>query len=100
MVINDLKSSLKKRNSARKEEDKDEGDDDLYNLVRGKRSTLTIQRLDEKGEDDYKPQRRVIMVVSSSNSEEEDYTPQKPSSQNGQNKKIKTEKKHENVGSR
>jgi hypothetical protein len=49
MVVNDLKSSLGKGGKKISKE-KDEGDDDdLYDLVRGKRSTMMIQRLDGEG---------------------------------------------------
>jgi len=78
MVINDLKSSIKKNKTAEKKGEKEDGDDELYNLVRGRQSTMMIQKADGQAEDDYVPQRRVIMMISSSNSQDEDdFTPKK-----------------------
>ncbi len=75
MVISDLKSNLRKERSNQSASADSDGDDDLYNLVRGLKSTMMIQK--GNGRDDYVPKRRVIMVVSS-NSEDENYTPKKP----------------------
>jgi hypothetical protein len=77
MVINDLKSSMgqKMKSSAK---DKDDGDDEeLYNLVRGRKSTMMIRRLDEE-EDNYVPSKRVVMMISSDESEDGDYSPVHP----------------------
>ncbi len=71
MVVNDLKSAIgQKKKTNSKAEKEDEGDEDLYNLVRGKKSTMMIQRLDSDS-DDYVPSRRVIMMISSDESEGE-----------------------------
>ncbi len=82
MVINDLKSSLgkkkKEKQVAFKDEDEDDDEEELYNLVRGKKSTMMVQRLDEDGEE-YVPSRRVIMMISSDESEDSDYTPKRTS---------------------
>jgi hypothetical protein len=72
MVVQDLKSSGKK--IAIKEPKEEDGDDDLYNLVRGG-NTMVIQRLDEKGSEDFIPRRRVCMMISSDDSDGEDFVP-------------------------
>jgi hypothetical protein len=80
MVINDLKSSLGKKRKEKKvtSKDRDEDDDDeeLYNLVRGKKSTMMIQRLDEDGKE-YVPSRHVIMMISSDESDNSEYKPKR-----------------------
>jgi hypothetical protein len=75
MVINDLKSAMGQKKQVGSN-DKD-GDEDLYNLVRGKKSSLTIQSLDEDS-DEYVPSRKVIMMISSDESDGEDYSPRRP----------------------
>jgi hypothetical protein len=78
MVINDLKSAAgKKTKTNPKSEKEDSGDEDLYNLVRGKKSTMMVQKLDRES-DDYVPSRRVIMMISSDESEGEEYSPVRP----------------------
>jgi hypothetical protein len=73
MVVNDLKSSLG-QSSKRKPKEKDDGsDDDIYDLVRGKKSSMIIQGFDS-GEREYLPRRGVIMMDSSGESEDSDYT--------------------------
>jgi hypothetical protein len=48
---------------------------------------MMIQKANEQAEDDYVPQRRVIMMISSSKSQDEDdFTPKTPLRYNGQNK--------------
>ena len=54
MVINDLKSSFNQRKTD------EEGGNEIYNLVRGNKSALVIQRANDDGED-YVPSRGVIM---------------------------------------
>jgi hypothetical protein len=80
MVINDLKSTLgniKKTKSITKD---DEGDNDnLYNLVRGNKSAMVIQRMDKDGED-FVPTKqgrfsKVVMMISSDESEDGEYKP-------------------------
>ena len=78
MVINDLKLAVgKKTKTNPKSEKEDSGGDDLYNLVRGKKSTMMVQKLDRES-DDYVPSRRVIMMISSDESEREEYSPVRP----------------------
>jgi hypothetical protein len=80
MVINDLKSTLgniKKTQSITK--DVEENNDNLYNLVRGNKSTMVIQRMDEDGEE-FVPSKqvrlsRVVMMISSDKSEDGEYKP-------------------------
>jgi hypothetical protein len=72
MVVKDLKASSKKVTI--KDPKEEEGDDDLYNLVRGG-STMMIQRLDEKELEDFVPRRRVVMMISSDDSDVEDFVP-------------------------
>ncbi len=58
MVVNDIKSSLGQKGKRKAKEvssaDNDEGDDELYDLVRGKSSTMMIQKLDAE-DNDYLP---------------------------------------------
>ncbi len=82
MVVKDLKSKAGQRKPKEDNSD-DEGDEDLYNLVRGgKKSSLVIQRL--KQEEDFVPTRnlrsvkeRVIMMIFSDESNSSDYVPKK-----------------------
>ena len=79
MVVKDLKSKAGQRKPKGDNSD-DEGDEDLYNLVRGgKKSSLVIQRL--KDEEDFVPTRnlreRVIMMISSDESDSSNYIPKK-----------------------
>ena len=76
MVINDLKSALgqkRKDKSSTKEDEHD--DEELYNLVRGNKSAMVIQRLDEGGEE-FVPARKVnvsskvIMAISADDSDD------------------------------
>jgi hypothetical protein len=96
MVIKDLKGNLGKRKEKPKEESDDE---EIYNLVRGKRTAMMVQRRDDEGDDNYvpqRPQRRVIMMISSGESEDSDYIPKRPSaneSTENKNKNIKIKMK-------
>jgi hypothetical protein len=83
MVVKDLKSKAGQR-KPKGENSEDEGDDDLYNLIRGggNKSSLVIQRLDEK--EGFIPTRnartgkeRVIMMISSEESDSSDYIPKR-----------------------
>ena len=79
------KTSSPKLGKGKPKEDNsdDEGDDNLYNLVRGgKKSSLVIQRLQD--EEDFVPTRnlrtrleRVIMMISSDESDSSNYIPKK-----------------------
>ena len=75
MVINDLKSAMGQKKQVGGNDQG--GEEDLYNLVRGKKSSLTIQSLDEDS-DEYVPSRKVIMMISSDESDGEDYSPRRP----------------------
>ncbi len=87
MVVNDIKYSLGK-SSKKKSKERGDGDDgDLYDLVRGKRSSMMIQRLDEEG-DDFVPRRGIIMMISSDESEDAEYSPKR-----GIKEKIENEEK-------
>jgi hypothetical protein len=70
MVVKDLKSSMKKEKIVTFEK---KDDADLYDLVRGGKSAMMVQRKDEN--EDYIPRRKVIMMISSESDEE--YTPRK-----------------------
>jgi hypothetical protein len=85
MVINELKTKVNKEKIAKFEKEKD--DDDLYDLVRGKKTTMMVQRRDE-GEE-YIPRRKVIMMISSES--DEDFVPKKPA-ENEDKKKRDTKK--------
>ena len=82
MVVKDLKSKAGQR-KPKDDKSEDEGDEDLYDLVRGgRKSSLVIQRL--KDEEDFVPTRnlrprneRVIMMISSDESDSSDYVPKK-----------------------
>jgi hypothetical protein len=82
MVVKDLKSKAGQR-KPKDDNSEDEGDEELYNLVRGgKKSSLVIQRLND--EEDFVPTRnlrtrleRVIMMISSDESDSSDYIPKK-----------------------
>ncbi len=48
MVINDLKSSFsQKRTTKSSVKDNEDGEDEIYNLVRGNKSAMVIQRADD-----------------------------------------------------
>jgi hypothetical protein len=85
MVVKDLKSSTKREKIVTFEKEKN--DEDLYDLVRGGKSAMMVQRRD--GKDEYIPRKKVIMMISSES--DEDYTPKRPSG-NNKMKKIKTQK--------
>ena len=79
MVVKDLKSKAGQRKPKEDNSD-DEGEEDLYNLVRGgKKSSLVIQRLQD--EEEFVPTRnlreRVIMMISSDESDSSNYIPKK-----------------------
>ena len=105
MVVNDLKSSLGQKGKRKAKEvssaDNEEGDDELYDLVRGKSSTMMIQRLDAE-DNDYLPKRRVIMMVSSEESDDSDYKPKKKPEDDKREEKISNTGKREtkNTGDR
>jgi formylmethanofuran dehydrogenase subunit E len=89
MVVRNLKSSTKKEKIVTFEKEKN--DEDLYDLVRGGKSAMMVQRRDGEGE--YIPRRKVIMMISSES--DEDYTPKRPSGNNKNEKKEKDTKKSE-----
>ena len=72
MVINELKAKVKKEPIVTYEKEKD--DENLYDLVRGGKPAMMVQRAGEK--DDYIPRRKVIMMLSSES--EGEYTPKRP----------------------
>ena len=82
MVVKDLKSKAGQR-KLKDDKSEDEGDEELYDLVRGgRKSSLVIQRLED--EKDFVPARnlrprkeRVIMMISSDESDSSDYVPKK-----------------------
>ena len=83
MVVKSLKSGGKKEKIVSYEKEKD--DEDLYNLVRGERSAMMVQR--KEHEEDYVPRRKVIMMISSESDGE--YTPKRPSEKDKKDKDIK-----------
>ena len=87
MVISDLKANLKHEKFESADSD---GDDNLYNLVRGHKTAMMIHK--GPGGEDFVPKRRVIMVVSS-NSEDEEYTPVKPNENSEDENKNKNKTK-------
>ena len=92
MVMNDLKSSFKRK---RKEKSKEgDSDDELYDLVRGGKSTMMIQRVyDERDSgEDYIPSRQVIMMISSDESEDGEYSPKRDLDARETDEKNKREK--------
>ena len=94
MVVKSMKSGVKKEKIASYE--KDNNDEDLYNLVRGERSTMMVQRKEQ--EDDYVPRRKVVMMISSESDGE--YTPKRPSEKNKKDKdkeKLDTTKTDEPI---
>jgi hypothetical protein len=99
MVVKDLKSKAGQR-KPKENNSEDEGDDDLYNLVRGgNKSSLVIQRL--KDEEDFVPTRnlreRVIMMISSDESDSSNYIPKKRKIE--KEEEIKEIKNDEETGS-
>ncbi len=74
MVVKDLKSKAGQR---KPKKDNSDDEDEVYSLVRGNKSTLMVQRLDE--EENYKPARkeRAIMMISSDESDLSDYVPKR-----------------------
>jgi hypothetical protein len=56
----------------------DSGDDEIYDLVRGAKTSMVIRRLDDDGEEKFVPKQRVVMMISSEESDDE-YSPKKPS---------------------
>jgi hypothetical protein len=104
MVVKDLKSKAGQR-KLKEDNSDDEGDDDLYNLVRaGKKSSLVIQRL--KDEEDFVPTRnsrtrleRVIMMISSDESDSSDYIPKKRKIEKEEVTKNKNDEKSGSDGS-
>ena len=96
MVVKDLKASSKKVTI--KDPKEEEGDDDLYNLVRGG-STMMIQRLDDKELEDFVPRRRVVMMISSDDSDVEDFVPIRDLKNTDDDKKRGKEKqKYKTIG--
>jgi hypothetical protein len=99
MVINDLKSSLGQKKAAKLSvKDDEDGEDEIYNLVRGNKSAMVIQRLDDEGED-YVPSRKVkwtkgvIMMISSDESDDGEYKPKRPPTSEGIKEKDPVVKK-------
>jgi hypothetical protein len=77
LVLKDLKGSVGKRKKEKSGKE-DSGDDELYDLVRGAKSSMVIRRLDDDGEEKFVPKQRVVMMISSEESDDE-YSPKKPS---------------------
>ena len=73
MVVKDLKANLKKEKIITFEKAK--GDDELYDLVRGGKAAMMVQRADEDHE--YVPRRKVIMMISSES--DDGFSPKRPS---------------------
>ncbi len=62
MVLKDLKGSVGKKKKEKLVKD-DSGDDELYDLVRGAKSSMVIRRLDDDGEEKFVPKQIVVMVI-------------------------------------
>jgi hypothetical protein len=95
MVLKDLKSKAKS-SKAKDKKDNEESDEDFYDFTRGK-SSMVVQRVD--GDEDYRPQRRIILMMSSDESEDSDYIPKRSPEDKDKNTRMDESKPSKNESS-